>query len=136
MLLGGGETAGVRLLSPSSVAEMSRDQLSELGIKVSEQPAAIPETSQAFPEGAGLDGFGLGFQIDSPDNPSPRAAGSLSWAGLWNTHFWVDPTTGVGVVIFTQVLPFSDSRVMDLLASFEAELYDHLRQTVSPSPPK
>lgn len=126
MILGHGEANGVRLLSSSSVAEMTRDQLVELGIKVSEQPGAIPETSSAFPLGAGLDGFGLGFQIDAPDNPSPRAGGSLSWAGLWNTHFWIDPTNGVGVVFLTQVLPFADKGVMDLLMAFEAELYNHL----------
>ena len=123
MILGRGETRGIRLLSSTSVAEMTRDQLVGLGIVVSEQPAAIPEKSSPFPLGAGLDGFGLGFLIDSPENPSPRAAGSLYWAGLWNTHFWVDSKNGIGVTLLTQLLPFGDDRLMDLLMRFEAELY-------------
>ena len=126
MILGGGETRGVRLLKLTSVAEMTRDQLTGLGIVVSEQPAAIPEKSLPFPLGAGLDGFGLGFQIDSPENQSPRAAGSLYWAGLWNTHFWMDPENSIGVTLLTQLLPFGDERVMDLFRRLETELYEQL----------
>ena len=47
----------------------------------------------------------------------------MSWGGLRNTHFWVDPQTRIGVVFMTQVLPFYDDEVMSLLTTFEETLY-------------
>lgn len=93
LLLRQGEVAGARLLSEAHVAEMSRHQLG--GITVTKQPGAIPATSYAFPLGAGRDGFGLGFQVAAGVSDG-RSPGSLSWAGLRNTHFWVDPASGIG----------------------------------------
>ncbi len=124
LILGRGQLEGVRLVSPATIAEMSLDQLE--GITVARQPGAIPDLSNPFPLGAGRDGFGLGFQV-SAGEPVGRAPGSLSWAGLRNTHFWIDPATGIGVVFLTQVLPFYDDSVIDVLTAFERTLYDHIR---------
>ena len=123
MILREGEAGGIRFLSPETIAQMATNQLE--GITVSLQPGALPAVSSAFPIGAGRDGFGLGFQI-SAGEPGGRAPGSLSWAGLRNTHFWIDPETGLGVVFLTQVLPFYDDSVMKALTDFERTLYDHV----------
>ena len=48
-----------------------------------------------------------------------RAAGSLAWAGLFNTYFWVDPKQDVCGVLLTQVLPFYDAKAVELLGQFE-----------------
>jgi methyl acetate hydrolase len=68
--------------------------------------------------------WGLGFQINLEPLPTGRSAGSLAWAGLGNTYFWIDRDRGVGGVLLTQVLPFADPEVMDLFARFEAAVYD------------
>jgi len=126
LILGDGETGGVRLLSSQSVAVMTRDHLE--GMTVTEQPGAIPATSSAFPLGAGQDGFGLGFQVTAESTAGGRSLGSLSWAGLLNTHFWIDPDNGIGVVLLTQLLPFYDDEVIELLTTFESTLYDQLQK--------
>jgi methyl acetate hydrolase len=120
LMLGRGQRGDVRLLSEASVAEMTRNQLD--GLTVVEQPAPIPSLSAPFPLGAGRDGFGLGFQIAS-NGPDGRPDGSLSWAGLYNTHFWIDPRNGIGVVLLFQVLPFYDPQVIAVLRAVERAVY-------------
>jgi len=121
LVLGRGERAGVRLISEASWTEMTSNQLGDL--TVVEQPGADPALSAAFPLGAGRDGFSLGFQVAQGHGADGRADGSLSWAGLQNTHFWIDPQNGIGVVLLFQVLPFYDPRVIDVLREFERTLY-------------
>jgi len=121
LILSQGTRDGVRLVGPESIAEMVRNQLEE--ISVVEQPGANPALSNAFPAGAGRDGFGLGFQISVDDADDRRAPGSLSWAGLANTHFWIDLDTGIGVVLLFQVFPFYDDAVIEIMDGFERALY-------------
>ena len=54
-----------------------------------------------------------------------RSAGSLAWAGIFNTYFWVDPTQDTCGVLMTQVLPFYDAKVVELLNQFERAVYSH-----------
>jgi CubicO group peptidase (beta-lactamase class C family) len=121
LILRRGELGGIRLISEQSVAEMVRDQLE--GITVVEQPSVAPNTAMAFPLGAGQDGFGLGFQVAAGDDTGSRSPGSLSWAGIQNTHFWIDPERGLGVVLLLQFYPFYDDEAIDLLTAFEQTLY-------------
>ncbi|MEO8258609.1 MAG: serine hydrolase [Acidobacteriota bacterium] len=74
------------------------------------------------------DKFGLGFQITMTDGARThqRGVGSYTWAGIDNTHFWVDPKNGIGVVIMTQVLPFYNDVSMDVLTRFEKLIYEHV----------
>ena len=71
----------------------------------------------------GRDKFGLGFLISAEAVPGKRAAGSLTWAGVNNTHFWIDPARGVAGVIMMQVGPFTDPRALDVLDAFERGVY-------------
>lgn len=121
LILGNGARAGVRLLDSVWVREMTRDQLE--GLAVALQPGANPALSEAFPLGAGDDGFSLGFQVTRTAGPDGRSAGSLSWAGLANTHFWIDPGSGIGVILLFQVLPFYDARVIATLRRVERAIY-------------
>jgi methyl acetate hydrolase len=70
--------------------------------------------------------WGLGFLITTEDAPSGRAAGSLTWAGLANCYYWIDPKRQVAGVLLTQILPFVEPPVMQLYARFERILYDAL----------
>jgi CubicO group peptidase (beta-lactamase class C family) len=122
MLLGGGELEGVRILRPETVAEMARNQLGELqaGVMESFDPT-LSYHVELFP---GMPKrWGLGGLITTRDVPGGRRAGSWAWAGLYNTYFWLDPTEGVAGVLLTQVLPFADPVVLELLGEFERAVY-------------
>ena len=127
MFLNDGSRHGTRLLTPQSVRLMTSNQIGSLVVE--RMPAVIPRQSDAFPFGAGKDKFGLGFQITVRDGTATheRGAGSYTWAGIDNTHFWVDPKHGIGVIILTQVLPFYNATSMDVMKRFEKLIYEHLQ---------
>jgi CubicO group peptidase (beta-lactamase class C family) len=125
ILLYGGSLAGKKVLGEASVRAMGENQIGE--IVVEEQPVADPARTRPFPMGAGRDKFGLGFQIASEGEASRRSPGSLSWAGINNTHFWIDPERGIAVVMLMQVLPFYDDACIRALRGFEETTYRHLR---------
>ena len=95
-------------------------------VVVQRQPDADPSRTKPFPLGAGFDKFGLGFQIAVQTGPNLRSAGSISWAGINNTHFWVDPNKQIGVVMMMQVLPFYDDKAIGVLRGFEQAVYQHV----------
>ena len=68
--------------------------------------------------------WGLSFMINNEKAPTGRSPGSLSWAGLANTYYWVDQSKGVGGVYATQVLPFADVKSLPLFYAFEKAVYD------------
>ena len=55
-----------------------------------------------------------------------RSAGSLAWAGLSNTYYWLDPARRVAGLILTQILPFADGPTVALYGAFERAVYDTL----------
>ena len=95
---------------------------------VEEQPGA-DTLSNAFPLGAGRDKFGLGFQItvSTKENRNLRSPGSYGWAGIRNTHFWVDPEKEIAAVIMMQVLPFYDETCIKAYQDFEKLIYSNLQ---------
>jgi CubicO group peptidase (beta-lactamase class C family) len=124
MLLNGGRLGSVRLLTEKSVRLMGENQIG--AVFVQQQPAANPLLTKPFPLGAGRDRFGLGFQIASSDDAKYRSRGSLSWAGLLNTEFWIDPRRHVAGVMMMQLLPFYDDGAIRALRDFEQLAYKHL----------
>jgi CubicO group peptidase (beta-lactamase class C family) len=116
---------GVRLLSEATVALIGQNHLG--AIFVEQQPAALPALTEPFPLGAGRDKFGLGFQITGPHaDRLARSPGSMSWAGLFNTEFWIDRARGVGGVLLMQYLPFYDAAAIETLQGFERRVYEGL----------
>jgi CubicO group peptidase (beta-lactamase class C family) len=67
--------------------------------------------------------WGLSFVINTAMTPEGRSAGSLAWAGLANTYFWIDPPKGVAGVILMQLIPFTDAKSLSLLDGFEKAVY-------------
>ena len=67
--------------------------------------------------------WGLGFMISPEAVPAGRGAGSLAWAGLGNTYFWIDQQKGIVGVILMQLIPFADAKALALLDGFEKALY-------------
>jgi CubicO group peptidase (beta-lactamase class C family) len=126
MFLNGGALGEVRILSESSVALMGSNQIGSLFVE--QQGAANPMLTQPFPLGAGQDKFGLGFQItmNADGGAAQRSTGSLAWAGLFNTEFWIDPQRGIAATLLMQVLPFYDAGAIQTLQAFESTLYQEL----------
>jgi CubicO group peptidase (beta-lactamase class C family) len=127
MILNRGQLGGVRILEERTVAEMSRNQTGS--VKVRLQPTADLLRSKPYPLGAGEDVWGLGFQIAAPNTPNPsmRSPGSLSWAGINNTYYWIDPQKQIGAVLLMQMLPFYDEAALRVLNGVEERVYRNLR---------
>ncbi len=122
MLLNGGSLDGVTILKPETVAEMSRNQIG--GIRAGVMETTMPALSQRvewFPEMTA--GWGLGFLINPDTSADGRTAGSLAWAGICNTFFWIDPASGVAAVLLMQLLPFADPAALAALSAFERGVY-------------
>ena len=64
--------------------------------------------------------------INDEEAPTGRSVGSLGWAGLANSFFWIDPAKGIGGAYLTQVLPFIDEKAFPLYIAFESAAYDAL----------
>ncbi len=121
-LLNGGELDGARILSASTVALMGRNHIGAVGVPALK--TAMPERSDDFSFIAdGRDKWGLGFLITADTVPGKRSAGSLSWGGINNTYYWLDPARGITGVILMQFLPFADRKALALYDAFERGVY-------------
>ena len=127
MLLNGGHLGSAKILTESSVKMMGENNIGAIFVQL--QPDADPLRTKPFPLGAGHDKFGLGFQIASndPQYAGFRSPGSMSWAGIYNTEFWIDPVKKIGGVQMMQVLPFYDDGAIRTLRDFEKLVYQNLR---------
>jgi len=127
MLLNGGHLGPVKILTERSVKMMGQNNIGSIFVEL--QPAADKLLTKPFPLGAGHDKFGLGFQIASndPQYSRFRSAGSMSWAGIFNTEFWIDPVKHIGGVQMMQLLPFYDEGAIRTLRGFEELVYQNLQ---------
>jgi CubicO group peptidase (beta-lactamase class C family) len=122
VFLNRGRVGSTRLLNERTIDLMTTNQLG--AITIGEQSSTDLSISRSFPIGAGKDTFGFGFQIEArPAVAGMRSAGSLSWGGLFNTHFWIDPSRGIAAVVLMQVLPYYDENAIDVLRGFERQVY-------------
>lgn len=121
MLLGGGSLGDVRILRPETVDAAFTNQIGHLDF-----PPVIttahPELSADVCLGPGLK-WGFGLLLNEIQQPGARAVGSGAWAGLFNTHFWVDRRSGLTAAIYSQLLPFADPGALQLYVDFEQALY-------------
>jgi CubicO group peptidase (beta-lactamase class C family) len=129
MLLNGGAFGGARVLSSSTVALMGQNHIG--AVTVPALMTALPDRSADWNMlvNGGRDKWGLGFLISTAPPPGKRSPGSLSWGGINNTYFWVDPSRGVAGAILMQFLPFADPRALAVHDAFERAIY----QLVGPS---
>jgi methyl acetate hydrolase len=121
-LLNGGVVAGKRILRPETVALMSVNQIGDLeaGILKTTNPA-LSKDVDFFP-GVRLR-WGLGHMINIDPVRDGRSAGSLTWGGLFNTYYWIDPASRIAGVIMMQILPFADERALNVYRQFERGIY-------------
>jgi methyl acetate hydrolase len=132
MLLGGGKLGNTRILQSETVAQMSRNQIGDLSLgefrsqvpQFAKDPIRIPGS---------LDKFGLGLAINTKPVDGGRSPGSLAWAGIFNTFFWIDPPRRTCAVIMMQILPFSDDAPISVVEHFERAVYATPAETVAPA---
>ncbi len=124
-LLHDGTFNGARILRPETVATLGQNQIGGIEAGVSTTTAPARSADIDFFPGASLK-WGLATMINMQPGPDGRSAGTLTWAGLFNTHYWIDPARRVVGVLMTQILPFGDSATMRLYGRFERAVYDSL----------
>ena len=76
--------------------------------------------------------WGLGFLINTEAVAGGRSAGSLAWAGLNNTYYWLDPMRKVAGVFMTQILPFADPIALEAFEAFERAVYRSIDASGTP----
>jgi methyl acetate hydrolase len=125
MLAGGKSKTGEAVLRPETVALMGQNHIAPLeagAIKIA--MPALSHDVDFFP--GQHQGWGLSFLINLERSAEGRSAGSLSWGGLANTYFWIDPTARIGGLFMTQVIPFADPAIVAAYRAFERTVYDEL----------
>jgi methyl acetate hydrolase len=122
MFLNHGSLDGKTVLRPETVATMGQNQIGNINVVVLKTVAPASSRDAEFFPGM-VKKWGLGFMINTETAPTGRSAGSLAWAGLANTYFWIDPTRNIAGVILMQLLPFADQQALQTFAEFESGLY-------------
>jgi CubicO group peptidase (beta-lactamase class C family) len=87
MLLNQGTLNGTQILSPSSVAEMTRDQIPYIDMDWN-------------------DGFGYGFALEVGEEGDVKGKTlQYEWGGAYHSNYYVRPEDGVIVIYLTQLIP-------------------------------
>jgi CubicO group peptidase (beta-lactamase class C family) len=121
MMLNGGELDGARVVKAETVALMGQNHIG--AVNVPALKSALPRSADFTFIADGRDKFGLGFLITTDQVPGKRSPGSLSWGGINNTYFWIDPARGLAGVIMMQFLPFADAKALAVYDAFERGAY-------------
>ena len=121
MYLNGGQLDGARVLKAETVALMSQNAMGSL--RVPALKAALPRSADFSFIADGRDQWSLAFLMTADQVPGKRSPGSLSWGGINNTYFWIDPARGISGVILMQYLPFADAKALALYDAFERGTY-------------
>jgi CubicO group peptidase (beta-lactamase class C family) len=122
MILNKGEGNGNRVLRPETVATMGQNHIGDLAMtKMFAALPAVTNDVDLYPDI--VKKWGLSFMINTDATPEGRSPGSLAWAGLANTYFWIDPSRDVTGVILMQLLPFADQHCLEAFAGFERGVY-------------
>jgi CubicO group peptidase (beta-lactamase class C family) len=125
MLLGNGTSPdGVKILESATVDAAFTNQIGDIDFPA-ELKTADPASTCDFAAGPGFK-WGYGLLLNTEDIPGARRAGTGAWAGLLNTHFWVDRTTGITGAIYSQFLPFVTEPALRMYQGFEGALYASL----------
>jgi CubicO group peptidase (beta-lactamase class C family) len=122
MLNQGKSDKGEAVLKPETARQMAENAMGDARVCLLKTNAPpFSNDAEFFP---GMEKtWGLSFMINNETAPTGRSAGSLAWAGLANTYYWIDPRKGVGGVYATQILPFADEKSLPLFYAFESAVY-------------
>jgi CubicO group peptidase (beta-lactamase class C family) len=122
MLLKNGSHNGARILDAETVALMAKNHIGDIEAGVLKTTNPQRSNDVDFFPGQSLK-WGLGYMINAEGIPQGRSPGSLTWAGIYNSYYWIDPAKRVTGVYMTQILPFADGPAVRLLGEFEKSVY-------------
>jgi CubicO group peptidase (beta-lactamase class C family) len=122
MLNHGKSDKGEQVVKPETARQMSENAMGDCRVCLLETAAPPFSNDAEFFPGMSKT-WGLSFMINDEPAPTGRSAGSLAWAGLANTYYWIDQKKGVGGVYATQILPFADTKSLPLFHAFESAVY-------------
>ncbi|HEX3953739.1 MAG TPA: serine hydrolase domain-containing protein [Stellaceae bacterium] len=123
MLLNDGTLNGARILRPETVGLMGENHIGELPAGIMETQAPSRSNRVDFFPGAKIR-WGLGYMLNMEAGPNGRSAGTVSWAGIFNSYYWLDPVRRLAGVVMTQILPFADHEAVRLYGRFERGVYN------------
>ena len=122
MILNKGKGNGNQVLKPETVATMAQNHIGDLVVtKMTSVAPMYSNHVDLYPDM--VKKWGLSFLINTAKTAEGRSPGSLAWAGLANTYFWIDPSRDVAGVILMQLLPFFDGKCLEAFAGFERGVY-------------
>ena len=122
MVLNKGKLDGAAILSEKGWEAMLSNQMQ--GLEFERMVTCSPLTADVeMPKGTV---HSFGFVRFESDVKGRRRAGTQSWAGVLNTHYWIDLASDVAGVVMTQSLPFVEQRYMKTYAAFEEAVYASL----------
>ena len=125
MILNKGRGNGQQVLKPETVAMMGQNHIGDIEMgKLTSYVGFATNDVDLYP--GMVKKWGLSFMINTAKSPEGRSAGSLAWAGLANTYYWIDPARDISGVILMQVLPFADAKCLDAFAALERGVYQQL----------
>jgi len=126
MILGKGQgTNQARILQPKTVESMEINQIGAATAGKMKSNRANLSSDVDIQPGA-TEKWGFGFLINTTAYDRGRSAGSLAWAGLFNTFYWIDPKRSLCAVLMMQYLPFVDREALGMLGDFERAVYASL----------
>ena len=97
MLMHQGRFNGAQLLRPQTVALMGQNQIGD--IRAGILKTAMPDRSNDVDFFPGMTcKWGLGYMLTPQPGPNGRSAGSVTWAGIFNTYYWLDPAKRIAGV--------------------------------------
>ena len=117
MVLNNGELDGVRVMKPETIALMSQNAMG--AVRVPALKTALARSADFSFIADGRDQWSPGFLITVDQVQGKRSPGSLSWGGINNTYFWIDPSRGIAGTIMMQYLPFADAKALAAYDAFE-----------------
>jgi CubicO group peptidase (beta-lactamase class C family) len=124
MLMHQGRFNGAQVLREETVALMGQNQIGDITAGIITGPQ-LANDIDLFP---GIPcRWGLGHLINTQPSPNGRSAGTLTWAGAQNTHYWIDPQKRVAAVFLTQILPPADPPALRVYGEFESGVYGALK---------
>jgi CubicO group peptidase (beta-lactamase class C family) len=118
----GRAAGGAQVLRPETVRLMAQNAIGDLNVQLLKTASPASSNDAEFFPGM-VKKWGLGFMISTTQVAGGRSPGSLAWAGLGNTYFWIDPAKGVAGVILMQLLPFADAKALAVFDRFEKAVY-------------
>ena len=122
-ILNGGVLDGARILEEKTVATMRANQTGDIAMRP--MRTSMPDFTNDVEFFPGVDWrYAISFATNLQEIPGMRSAGSLSWAGITNSYYWIDPKKQVTGVVLTQILPFFDAKVLALAGAIEQAVYE------------